>query len=352
MDVNRASLTQLLTVLGIAGAALVVLILVVATTAHVHPRMRDFVLGTTPARAQMWASLDIIFSFVHYTPMGNVMRRRGTSFGGMVSLACSVAIVVLSAMLATKNLLNPNYIQSVSADALPANPTGTFRLAARVFGGGIPFSAAHACDGMSISAQNDWTNGLTNAGRPAVAASAADGRSCSLEWQCEQCELSGSVSSTVLSLRSALPSWATLVNFTFEAPPFAIAGASPTVAAIPATVSSGIDGAGLAFSTFGSILPQPAALRGTGAGASQVVISLVGVEAQTRFGERAVAFSTLVGSIVTAKTTDENSFEFGSVAGFQIDFSVQRSQTVIKWCVSGWHGSFSDFVRHKGFLIL
>jgi hypothetical protein len=332
MGANRAGLTQLLSALGSTGAVLVVLILAVATAAHVHPRARQLVLGDTPARAQTWASLDFIFSFVHFTPKGNVMRRRGTSFGGMVTVACSVAIVILSAMLATKNLLNPNYIQSVSADALPANPAGTFCLRTRVFGGGMAFSSAHACDGMAIVAQHDWMGGLGNTTRPAVAASVADGRSCLLEWRCDQCHLSGSVSSTVLTLRSALPSWATFVNFTFEAPSFVIAGASPTAAAIPAAVSSGIDGAGLAFSTFGYISPQPAALRGTGEDATQVAISLIGVDAQTRSGERAVAFSALVGSIVTVGTTSETAFDFGSPAGFQIDFNVQRSQTVIKWC--------------------
>ncbi len=76
----------------------------------------------------MWASLDKMFSNSHHTPSGNVMRRRSTSFGGMFTVACSVAIVVLSAMLAAKNLLNPSYTQTVSADALPANPRGTFRL--------------------------------------------------------------------------------------------------------------------------------------------------------------------------------------------------------------------------------
>ena len=78
--------------------------------------------------AQMWASLDKMFSNSHHTPSGHVMRRRSTSFGGMFTVACSCAIVLLSAMLAAKNLLNPSYTQTVSADALPANPRGTFRL--------------------------------------------------------------------------------------------------------------------------------------------------------------------------------------------------------------------------------
>jgi hypothetical protein len=328
--------------LGSVGATLVVLILAVATAAHVHPRARYLVMGDTPARAQMWASLDIMFSFVHFTPKGNVIRRRGTSFGGMVSLACSVAIVVLSIMLATKNLLNPNYVQSVSADALAANPIGTFRLIARVFGGGAAFSSA--CEGMSITAQSagtnaGWTglaNNLANATRPAVVSSAADGRACTLEWRCDTCQMSGSVSSTVLTLRSALPSWATFVHFTFEAPPFVIAGDSRTAVPFAATSSSGIGGAGVPFTTFGSIAPQPAALRGFGAAASQVALTLIGVDAQTPSGERAVAFTALVGSIVipsASATTDEKSFEFGSDAGFQVDFVVQRSQTVIVWCV-------------------
>ncbi len=342
LEANSAGLTRLLILLGTGGAALVVLILATATAAHVHPRARHLVLGDSPDRAQMWAALDVMFSFVHFTPKGNVMRRRGTSFGGMVSLACSVAIVVLSAMLATKNLLNPNYIQSVSADALAANPTGTFRLSARVFGGGAAFSSA--CDGMSIAARAgeaaSWmsvSNGVANATRPAVASFDANGRACLLEWRCEQCHLSGSVSSTVLSLRSTLPSWATFVNFTFEAPSFVIAGASPTAPPVTATASSRIGGAGEAFSTRGSISPQPMALRGVDAAATQVAISLIGVDAQTQSGERAAAFSALVGAIViptlAAATTDAASFDFGSSSGFQIDFVVQRSQTVIVWFV-------------------
>jgi hypothetical protein len=335
---NGAGLNRLLTTLGSVGASIVVLIFAVATAAHVHPRARELILGDTPARAQMWASFDVLFSFVHFTPKGNVVRRRGTSFGGMVSIACSVAIVVLSAMLATKNLLNPNYVQSVSADTLAANPTGTFRLTARVFGGGTAFSSS--CNGMSISAQSaGWTgvgNALTNATRPAMASSDMDGRSCLLEWKCEQCQLSGTVSSTVLSLRSALPSWATFANFTFEAPPFVIAGASPTDVPAPASASSGIGGAGIAFSAFGSVAPQPRALRGMDTAATQVGVSLIGVDAQTPSGERAVAFSALVGSVLiptAGGTTDEASFDFGSGAGFQIDFVVQRSQTVIVWFV-------------------
>jgi hypothetical protein len=345
LEVNSAGLSRLLIALGCVGAVLVVLILAAATAAHVHPRARQLVLGDTPDRAQMWAALDIMFSFVHFTPKGSVMRRRGTSFGGMVSLACSVAIVVLSAMLATKNLLNPNYIQSVSADALAANPTGTFRLRARVFGGGTAF--ASACDGMSIASRAGdaagWihfgvSNSAANATRPAVASFDANGHACLLEWKCEQCQISGSVSSTVLSLRSKLPSWATYVNFSFEAPSFVIADATPTAAPV-AAASSGIGGAGEAFSTHGSISPQPVALRGVDAAATQVAISLIGVDAQTPSGERAAAFSALVGSIViptaVAATTDAASFDFGSGAGFQIDFVVQRSQTVIVWFVGG-----------------
>ncbi len=322
------------------GATLVVIVMVVATAAHVHPRARNLVLGDTPDRALMWASLDVIFSFVHYTPKGNVMRRRGTSYGGMVSLACSLAIIMLSAMLATKNLLNPNYIQSVSADALPANPIGTFRLAARVFGGGAAFS--DDCRGMDIIAQSvdtvaGWTGNVANSSRAAVASTKANGRFCLLEWRCEQCQLSGSASSTVLSLRSTLPSWATFVNFTFEAPSFVIAGESPAVPASPATESSGIAGSGIPFRTFGSISPKPVAIRGMGGSATRVAISLIGVDAQTRFGQRAVAFSVLVGSTVIPRGattgTSETVFDFGSAAGFQIDFLVQRSQTVIQWFV-------------------
>jgi hypothetical protein len=340
MSDNDARLTQLLIALGIVGAALVAAILIAATAAHVHPRARQLVLGDTPDRAQMWAALDIMFSFVHFTPKGSVMRRRGTSFGGMVSVACSVAIVVLSAMLATKNLLNPNYIQSVSADALAANPTGTFRLSARVFGGGAAFSSA--CDGMGITAQAEgWVSvydDVANATLPAVASSKADGHACLLEWKCEHCQLSGTVSSTVLSLQSTLPSWTTFVNFTFETPPFVVAGASPTGAPVAAMALSGIGGAGTAFGAFGSISRMPAALRGVDAAATQVAISLIGVDAQTQSGERAAAFSALMGSIVVptsvAATTDATSFDFGSTAGFQIDFVVQRSQTVIVWFVS------------------
>jgi hypothetical protein len=345
IETSGAGLTKLLTTLGSVGATLVVLILAAATVAHVHPRAHKLVFGTTPDLAQKWASLDVLFSFVHFTPKGSVVRRRGTSFGGMVSVACSVAIVVLSIMLATKNLLNPNYVQSVSADALAANPTGTFRLSARVFGGGAAFAAA--CDGMRITGQpigwtvvsSTGTDGLANATRPAVASSIADGRSCALEWRCDQCQLSGTVTSTVLSLRSTLPSWATFVNFTFEAPPCVIAGGSPTAVPAPATESGGIGGAGVPFSAFGSVAPQPAALRGTGAAATQVAISLIGVDAQPPSGVRAVAFSALVGSIVIPSaavgggTTDAASFDFGSGAGFQIDFVVQRSQTVIVWYV-------------------
>ena len=337
---NAAGLTQLLIILGSVGAALVVLILTVATAAHVHPSVRQLVLGDTAARAHMWASLDVIFSFVHFTPKGTVMRRRGTSFGGMVSVACVVAIFALSAMLGTKNLLNPNYMQSVSAETLAVNPIGTFRLRARVFGGGAAFSSA--CDGMSITAQTaggvtGWSgmsNGVANATRPAVTSSLSNGRSCLLEWNCDQCQLSGSVSSTVLSLRSTLPSWATYVNFTFDAPAFVIAGASPTALPVAATSASGIGGAGVPFSTFGTLSPQPAALRG--AAATQVAISLTGIDAQTQSGQRALAFSALVGSVLiptAAATTNEASFDFGSSAGFQIDFVVQRSQTVIVWCV-------------------
>ncbi len=349
IEESNAGLNQLLIALGCVGGALVVLIVAFATAAHVHPSTRELVFGDTPARAHMWASLDMVFSFVHFTPKGNVLRRRGTSFGGMVSLACSVAIIVLSAMLATKNLLNPNYTQSVSADALAANPLGTFRLRARVFGGGDAFSSA--CAGMSITAQSDSTgaswlsvsNGIANATRPAVASSDTSGRSCLLEWNCEQCQLSGSVSSTVLSLRSTLPSWVTYANFTFEAPPFVIAGATRTAAPVAATASSGIGGAGGTFSTFGSVSPQPAALRGA---ATLITISLIGVDAQTQTGDRAVAFSSLVSSVVipsAAATTEESSFDFGSGNGFQIDFILQRSQTVIVWCVHILH--FSECSR-------
>ena len=155
-----------------------------------------------------------------------------------------------------------------------------FGLSARVFGGGAAFSAA--CVGMSIVAEAGnaaaWS-GAANATRPAVVSSDASGRACQLEWRCEQCQLSGSVSSTVLSLRSVLPSWATFVNFTFEAPPFGIAGATRTEAPALATAASGVGGAGIPFSTFGSISPMPAALRGEAA--TQVALSLIGVSVQT-----------------------------------------------------------------------
>jgi hypothetical protein len=61
--------------------------------------------------------------------------------------------------------------------------------------------------------------------------------------------------------------------------------------------------------------------------------------------QRAVAFSALVGAVVIPSggggggTTDVAAFDFGSGAGFQIDFVVQRSQTGIVWCDTGGGGN-------------
>jgi hypothetical protein len=195
-----------------------------------------------------------------------------------------------------------------------------------------------------------------------------DGRSCLLEWRCEQCQLSGTVSSTVLTLRSTLPSWATFVNFTFEAPPFVVASDSSSSSSsssfsassarpVPATDASGIGGAGTPFSTQSAIAPAPRAIRSrAGENAPAVAISLIGVVADTTRGsgvggigggdsatssgsgsgsgvDKAVAFSALAGAatVPAGSTVDSASFDFGSPFGFQIDFVIQRSPTVIVW---------------------
>ena len=400
LEARKRALNALLVTIGSGGAALVLLSFIFAIVAHRHAPTRRFVFGggddgekssdgsaplpASSSRALVWAQIDVFFSLTHFTANGALMRRRKTTFGGMLSVVCALAIAMLGSMFATKNLLNPTYLQTVSATALPFEPRGTFRLGARVFGGGAAFDSG--CANMSVEARaSDWAVGAGGAlgmvdvddggtGRVVqsarAVAEAGGAKSCRLTWQCTQCQMV-TASSPVLALRSLQSSWVTFVNFTFEAPPLVVlpgAGSSGSTDAstaalssaklapvpIPAADESIVGGAGLPFVARAAIAPQPSVLRGEAP--TRVTLSLVGVAVQTlrpAVGAQATAFTPFVEPFAIGAAMDEATFAFESAAvsasanananvnGFQIEFVLQRSTIQITWC--GLRVQFSVF---------
>jgi hypothetical protein len=163
-----------------------------------------------------WVKFDLLFPQAHFCPMGGVVQRRQTSFGGLMTLVCMMTILVLAVQLAIDNL-TPAFATSITSESPPWDPHGTFRLTAIVHGGGFVSCSTLRDSVLQIkSTASDWGVGAMISTSWADAGPTGDG-TCTITWQCVSCVFVSPRAGT-LSLIAPVRAWATFIEYTFDMP--------------------------------------------------------------------------------------------------------------------------------------
>jgi hypothetical protein len=266
-----------------------------------------------------WSSMDLFFASVHSVPDGEPLRSRRTMFGATMTLAALIAFAGAGVVLGFNSVQFPNYVTSVSPQPAPWQPSGTFELSAKVYGGGLDHCENTQGSGIGIFAQpSEWSAAPT---RISNRFNYTDG-SCLVIWRCEgKCTMLALETAT-LQLRSPTRSWASAVTFTVTTPLFVKETVvDDTFVAVPFQISA----------SFYASLPSTTATNDTyfamrGTSATQVQISLSPHVLMDSNGKYiSVAFEPSLLGISYGDVTSFSTFDFSSPDGFAISFLLTRS---------------------------
>jgi hypothetical protein len=269
-----------------------------------------------------WVKFDILFTTAHFCPIGGVVQRRQTSFGGLMTLVCMTAIVLLAVQLGIDNL-TPAFATSITSEPPPWDPHGTFRLVATVHGGGIGSCSTLRDTVLQVkSTASDWGVSALISTSWADEGANGDG-SCTITWQCASCAFVSPRAGT-LSLVAPVRAWATYIEYAFDMPRMTSSALDANSVSDPLPV----------FRLEGQLVApgvtNNTALRGL---AEPTVVSLqltnfmINLTDITRITYQPAISNTQMGRVIK-----QDQFDFQSADGFQVDFLLSRNSfTIVKY---------------------
>jgi hypothetical protein len=266
-----------------------------------------------------WTNFDLLFGTNHPVPEGSAVQNRVTTFGGMLTLTCITTVLVLSAQLAVTNLA-PTYKTSISTEAPPWAPHGTFRLTVLMYGTctntEIPSSNVCAAT-LRAKRSEDWS-GTQNSTCSGVSAT---GDTCTLIWECNDCKYKA-FDGSIVELRLPSRSWGSILQYQFEVPRFTSSAddATPPDQLPPFTVTGTILTPGFENAT---------AMRGA---VTQVPILLTPFTINQPLMTR-VTYQPVQRAAAFGERTSLQTFDFLSTKTFGVDFVMKENSFTIAKCV-------------------
>ena len=257
-DSVKAVTTQI--VVAVMAAVLIVLILVLYTFFRRVPRvkalLRDF---------------DIFYDLVHYVREGAPQSRESRALGGLFSVLALVVMVLLLSVAIIQYWLVLTYIRSVSPNAAPFQPVGIFNFSMRLY-------SAPACQSPNIQ-------GPTSAQLQGIRSQGWQlhpDRSCSMYWDCANCEFIASTLTTSFTMTDPNV-YAAGMDYTLTFPGFSTSAAG-----------SGITPPFVLSSLLWTDSPLLSVFRGSSA--TEIGVSLVPVVVRTSTPEVGT-FAQLIGVV-------------------------------------------------------
>ncbi len=318
---KAAAAVQAAEILG-SGGGLIFLMLILSILAQrvdVVGQLMSMCCTRNKASSLNWTKFDLLFGTNHPVPEGGAVQNRVTAFGGMLTLTCITTVLVLSAQLAVTNLA-PTYKTSISTEAPPWAPRGTFRLTVLMYGTctNTEVPASNVCAAtLQAQSSNDWSGTLNST----CTGLSATGDMCTLIWECNDCKYTAFDDARV-QLRLPSRSWGSILQYQFEVPRFTSSAddATPADALPPFTVTGTILTPGFENAT---------AMRGL---VTQVPILLtpftIVQPAMTR-----VTYQPVQRSVAFGERTSLQTFDFYSTKTFAVDFVMKENSFTIAKCV-------------------
>jgi hypothetical protein len=275
-----------------------------------------------------WTNFDLLFGVKHPVPEGGAVQKRATSFGGMLTLTCIVAVLVLAAQLTVANLA-PTFETAISTEAPLWAPRGTFRLTVLMYGTCTDpqLPASNVCVAtLSEQKATDWL-GVTSSKCTGLSAT---GDMCTLIWECSDCRFAA-FGSAIVQLRLPSRSWGSILQYQLEVPRF-------TSSANDGTPADDLPPFTLAGTVVTPGFENATAMRGLVTQVSILLTAFTIVQPlKTRISYQPVQRSASLGEMTSFPT-----FDFLSAKTFGVDFRFQENTFTIAKCVFG-----CEFLAHS-----
>ena len=335
-QVNIAALKSMAT---LYGCVFIVLVFAIGVAGQKYDAVGR-IINCSRQACLNWVKLDLLFGLAHTVPDGGVVMNRSTSFGGVMSVVCLLAIGMLAANLGLDTLA-PVYTTDITTEPPVFVPRGTFRLTVLVHGSctdSLVDTVKPVCAVRLVELQpRDWNGAITSS---CQSVSGVDG-TCKVVWQCDACNFNALDTSTI-QLIAPLRAWATHVDYTIEMPKLIASANDPgTDSTLPPFTLKGV--LAIPGADTGSVLQAPVAHANTHSALYVLLtlFSIVDPSLATR-----VTYMPVVTSTEPGATKSRTTFAYDSPDGFVVNFQFSDNTfTIVKYvCLVSFFIMFSSFI--------
>jgi hypothetical protein len=326
---DQARIAELKSMATLYGCIFIVLVFAIGVAGQKYDSVGR-VINCSRQASINWVKLDLLFGLAHTVPDGGVVMNRSTSFGGVMSVVCLLAVGMLAAQLGLDTLA-PVYATDITTEPPVFVPRGTFRLTVLVHGSctdSLVDTATPVCAVRLVELNSrEWTGAITS---KCTSVSSVDG-TCKVVWECTACSFNALARSTI-RLIAPLRAWATHVDYTIEMPKLISSANDPgTDSVLPPFTLKGV--LAVPGADTGSVMQAPIADLDSQSSLYVLLtlFSIVEPSLATRVTYMPVVTSTEPGAI-----KDRSNFGYNSTDGFVVNFGFSDNTfTIVKYALGG-----------------